>query len=610
MKKEQLTELIIKVQKGDSEAANTFFYEIYKDVYFFAFKTVKDSQLAEDITQEALIAIFKNINSLKDPVAFPAWSRQVTYSQCTRYFRKTHDVLLEENEDGSTAFDILEEDKTEFIPHEALDKKDLQKTIASFIDTLSPDHRTTIMLYYFDELPISKIAEIQGITESAVKSRLYFARQAIKARVEEYEKKTGIRLHALPFLPFVKWIYSGEKAATFASPAAIKSASQASISAYSASTAAASAAGTATASAATAGAAAAKAVGIPLAAKIIAGVAAAAIAISVPVAVFVNKGNEEGNNAANDSGTAVIENSKNPSDGENDNGASADSDFGDDSPNNAPDIPVQDLSGYSVRVVDNVTYIRISNKAEIVSEYIMADGNLPFENDTNAQGENGWLACPGGMGEEVLDEVTSITILEDVDGIPVWKPVGDFSAVFPNLEELSIYCSSVGGVGDENPFAAYKDSLKRLVIGERVGCIYNQFSEFRELGEIIIEGSHTNSDLEGLFIPDFSETAYAENKNNWETEETSDHLVCSGERIYLEPNNYSSEANGLREWEKESVIHIPKSLTGDEDMLLKYNEEDDNWAKLVISPDEKSYYTVKGYVGNMELMSYFFSLAY
>ena len=141
MEKEQLISLIGSAQSGNQDAINTLFGEVYNDIYYFALKTVKDSDLACDITQEALIDIFNNIKTLQDPVAFPAWSRQITYRQCTRHFRKKKDVLLEENEDDGSIFDTIEEENIEFIPDKLLDQKDFRQIVMNFIDTLSEEQK-------------------------------------------------------------------------------------------------------------------------------------------------------------------------------------------------------------------------------------------------------------------------------------------------------------------------------------------------------------------------------------------------------------------------------------------------------------------------------------
>ena len=209
MEKRQLISTVAAAQSGDNDALNTLFNEYYNDLYYFALKTVKDEETALDVTQEAFVEIINTFSNLKEPAAFVTWAKQITYHQCTRYFKKKKDVLVSEDEDGNTVFDTLQEDNAEFIPDEALDKSDFKKTIMAILDELSEEQRSATMMYYFDEMSIKQIAEIQGVSEGTVKSRLNYARKAIKNSVEEYEKKNGIKLHAIPFFPFFKWLFEG-----------------------------------------------------------------------------------------------------------------------------------------------------------------------------------------------------------------------------------------------------------------------------------------------------------------------------------------------------------------------------------------------------------------
>ncbi len=302
---ERLANLIIAAQNNDSAAINELFAEIYNDVYYFAKKTVKDETLAEDITQEALIDIFKNIKSLNDPVAFPAWSKQITYHRCTAHFRKKQDVLVEENEDGSSIFDTLKEEKTDFIPDAALDQKDFSKTILEFIDTLSEEQRSAVLMYYFDEMSISDIAAVQGVSEGTVKSRLNYARKGIKAQVEDYEEKSGIKLHSVALLPLIRWIFAPEKASSFMSPVAAQNAANAvGHAVYGATTATAAGAATSAAtsatatSAAAAGATVAAKAGMSLLTKLIIGITATAVVAGGTAAVVIsNDSGEDGDSS-------------------------------------------------------------------------------------------------------------------------------------------------------------------------------------------------------------------------------------------------------------------------------------------------------------------------
>lgn len=211
MEQEKLVSLVKGAQSGDAASFEELFEAFYNDVYYFALKTVKEENLACDITQEAFIEIFNTIQNLKEPAAFAAWMRRITYHQCTRYFKKKKDVLMVEDEDGNTMFDSLADDDASAIPSEMLEKEDFRKTILSMIDTLSEEQRSAIFLYYFDELSVAQIAEIQGVSEGTVKSRLNYARKAMKKSVEEYEEKTGTKLYGISVLGLFRFAFSDKK---------------------------------------------------------------------------------------------------------------------------------------------------------------------------------------------------------------------------------------------------------------------------------------------------------------------------------------------------------------------------------------------------------------
>ncbi len=277
MEKEQLVKIVSAAQSGDADALNTLFNTFYQDIYYFALKNVKDESLAEDITQEAFIEIINTLGNLKEPAAFVTWSKQITYHQCTRYFKKKKDVIVDEDAEGHSVFDTVAEENAEFIPGELLDQDEFRQTILAILDELSEEQRSATMMYYFDEMSVKEIAEVQGVSEGTVKSRLNYARKSIKASVEEYEKKNGIKLHGiggLGILPLIKWLMQG--AIGGAMPLTTATAVAEGIATA---TGAAITVTAATATAATATTAAATAAGIGLGTKIVAGIAAATIVI-------------------------------------------------------------------------------------------------------------------------------------------------------------------------------------------------------------------------------------------------------------------------------------------------------------------------------------------
>ena len=165
------------------------------------------------MTQDTFIEILDKINDLKEAAAFVTWSKQIAYHKCTAYFRKRKELLADENEDGYSVFDTIVEDREEFIPDEALDKEDLKQTIHAMIDNLPEEQRSAILLRYFDEISVKEIAEIQGVTEGTVKSRLNYGRKAIKQSVEAYEKKNNIKLRCVGVVPLLLWLFREERIA-------------------------------------------------------------------------------------------------------------------------------------------------------------------------------------------------------------------------------------------------------------------------------------------------------------------------------------------------------------------------------------------------------------
>lgn len=214
MKKDTLNELICRLQSGDQSAATELYESTREDLHYYILKTVNDRFLAEDLLQDTYMEIFQTIHKLTAPEAYVTWSRQVAYHRCTAYFRKRHELLADENEDGQTVFDTLAEDREEFIPDQALEKEELKKTISQMIDQLPEEQRSALVLRYFDELSLADIAKVQNVPENTVKSRLSYGRKAIRKSVEDYEQKNGVRLHSVAILPLLLWFFREQTKAT------------------------------------------------------------------------------------------------------------------------------------------------------------------------------------------------------------------------------------------------------------------------------------------------------------------------------------------------------------------------------------------------------------
>lgn len=210
MNKELLTKKVEFYIAGN-ESAFTDIYELTnKNLYVYARSLAKDQKLdisPDDLLQDTYMEIIKSMGSLTDPSAFTTWSKRIMYNVMLQKVRKTNkEVLLSETDDGDDHYDFFEqqeETESSFLPGEELDRREIGKIVMETIESLPPEQSMTVLAYYYEEMTIREIAEMMECSEGTVKSRLFKARETLRASLESYEKKHDIRLHGLLAFPFL-----------------------------------------------------------------------------------------------------------------------------------------------------------------------------------------------------------------------------------------------------------------------------------------------------------------------------------------------------------------------------------------------------------------------
>ena len=275
----ELKNLVERAKDGDSKAWNSLFGGTKDMVYFTALKLCGNKTDAEDIVQETYIKAVKNISSLTAPEAFVSWMRMIAVNVSRDYLAKKSPTVFGSDESDALLINTPEVEE-DFLPAEYASRRETARIIMRIIDSLPEKQRATVILYYYNQVPVAEIARIMNVSENTVKSRLNYARVQIKEQVEDLEKK-GTKLHgAVPFLGIA--LKEAAKDYTLSAEAASKIAGI-----FAAGTAGAAAAATATA-AATTGGILAKLASLPLVTKIIAGVLSAAVLLGASAAVVSN----------------------------------------------------------------------------------------------------------------------------------------------------------------------------------------------------------------------------------------------------------------------------------------------------------------------------------
>jgi RNA polymerase sigma-70 factor, ECF subfamily len=137
---------------------------------------LKDYHLAEDVTQETFIRVMKNYDKFRKESSVKTWIIQIAINLCKNqmktwwYKRQNFDDVME------IAYDVYYDG--------CMDRQELFNKI----NKLSPKHKEIILLYYYQEMSVSEIAEVLKLKGSAVKVRLFRAREQLKLNFMEDEQ--------------------------------------------------------------------------------------------------------------------------------------------------------------------------------------------------------------------------------------------------------------------------------------------------------------------------------------------------------------------------------------------------------------------------------------
>ena len=207
MEQEKLLGLIQRSREGDREAQDALIRAAQNRVYYHCKKMLKKEEDALDATQDVLLTMLTGLDKLREPAAFWGWVNGITANRCRHLLSAPHkEWQLPEDEEGGSILDSLENLDEQLVPDKALDNEETRRMILGLVDELPPEQRMCVLFYYYDEMSVRQIAEAMDTSEGTVKSRLNYARRAIKSGVEDYERK-GIKLYsASPLLLLVYFL--------------------------------------------------------------------------------------------------------------------------------------------------------------------------------------------------------------------------------------------------------------------------------------------------------------------------------------------------------------------------------------------------------------------
>ena len=172
--------LIRRVQSGDAEAFYQLVRPYERAVFLSAVAIVKNDADAEEVAQEAILKAFKALGRFRQEAKFSTWLIQIAINEAKMRLRKERRHLYEsidqgqQNDDG----DYIPKDFADWreIPSQALERRELRDALTTALKTLPEKYREILILRDVNHLSITETAQILGLSEANVKTRLSRAR--------------------------------------------------------------------------------------------------------------------------------------------------------------------------------------------------------------------------------------------------------------------------------------------------------------------------------------------------------------------------------------------------------------------------------------------------
>jgi RNA polymerase sigma-70 factor (ECF subfamily) len=184
--------LMLRYQQGDRTAFAQLVRRHQTPLYNFALRQVRVAQVAEDVVQESFVRVVQNAADFKHEARFTTWVYTITRNLCIDHLRKRalrkHPSLDEsrgEEGEGPTLGEQTADPRAS-VEREATGSE-LQVRIARAVDTLPDEQREVFLMREVSNLPFKEIAEITGVPENTVKSRMRYALERLQEALAEYE---------------------------------------------------------------------------------------------------------------------------------------------------------------------------------------------------------------------------------------------------------------------------------------------------------------------------------------------------------------------------------------------------------------------------------------
>jgi len=168
-----------QAKAGQPEAWSVLFRRYQLPLYVYVFELARNEQTSLDIVQETFIAAVRHIGSLREEAKFGGWLFGIAHQKCVQLWRKQSraELLRDELAEEPPALDDG--------PDELLIRREQEEEFMRLLNELPVPQRSVLLLHFVEDFSLEQIAEITATPLGTVKSRLHYAKRALRKILED-----------------------------------------------------------------------------------------------------------------------------------------------------------------------------------------------------------------------------------------------------------------------------------------------------------------------------------------------------------------------------------------------------------------------------------------
>ena len=169
--------LLQRIAAGDKEAFTELYQRLQRPLFGFLVKLVREREMAEELVNETLLDVWRQAGRFEGKSSASTWIYSIAHHKAVSRLRRIREYALDE-----AAAEKIEDDAPPVDMR--LQEDEMARLLKAMMCKLSFDHREVIQLAYYQEFSIQEIAEALDLPENTVKTRMFYARQRLKALLE------------------------------------------------------------------------------------------------------------------------------------------------------------------------------------------------------------------------------------------------------------------------------------------------------------------------------------------------------------------------------------------------------------------------------------------